>query len=83
MQTPEPVREFIRIISDPDMPSKVASIDRCKEKIETKASARDMFLSVMIFCDVLLRAPMSFTIAAVILAKAYVAIAIIIIILNL
>ena len=62
------------------IPSNDTSIERCNANIETKASAKDMFRSVISVADVLRRAFMNFIVASVILVKAYAAIAIITII---
>lgn len=75
IQTAEPVETFIMRISISDIPSKETSIDRCKENIETKASAKDIFLKVVNFADVLLLAFIQFIVASVIFVKAYTAIA--------
>ena len=55
------------------MPSKDTSIERCKEKMETKASAKDMFRNASIFTDVLFLALIHFIVARVIFVKAYTA----------
>ena len=79
IHTAEPVATFIIRISISDIPSKDTSIDLCKENIETKASAKDIFRNVINFADLLFRAFIHFIVASVILVKAYTAIASIII----
>ena len=44
MHTAEPVATFIMRISVAVIPSNDISIDLCKEKIETKASAKDILI---------------------------------------
>ena len=78
--TAEPREAFIITISVSVIPSKDTSIERCNANIETKASAKDMFRSVISVADVLRRTFMNFIVASVILVKAYAAIAIITII---
>ena len=71
---------FIITISVSVIPSNDTSIERCNANIETKASAKDMFRSVIRVADELRRAFMSFIVASVILVKVYAANAIITII---
>ena len=80
MHTAEPREAFIITISVSVIPSNDTSIERCNAKMETKASAKDMFRNVINFADVLFRDLIKFTVARVILVKAYAAIAIIMII---
>ena len=75
IHTAEPVATFMIRISISVIPSKDTSIDLCKEKIETKASAKDMFRNVINFADLLFRAFIHLIVASVILVKAYTAIA--------
>ena len=51
--TQAPVAVFIITISPCVIPSKVTSIERCIEKIDTNAVANDMFLSATTFFDLL------------------------------
>ena len=83
MHTAEPSVAFIITISASVIPSNDTSIERCNANIDTKASAKDMFRSVISVADVLRRAFMSFIVASVIFVKAYTAIAIITIICSL
>ena len=78
--TAEPRVAFIITISVSVIPSNDTSIERCNANIETKASAKDMFRSVIRVADELRRAFMSFIVASVILVKVYAANAIITII---
>ena len=82
MQTADPVTAFIINISDSFIPSNDTSIERCSAKMETNASAKDIFLSVTILAEILRRDFMKFTVARVVFVKVYVAIAIITIIWN-
>lgn len=75
MHTAEPVAKFIMRISVSVIPSKDTSMDRCKEKIETKAFAKVIFRNVSRLTDVLFRALIHRMIASMILVKVYVAIA--------
>ena len=77
MHTAGPRAAFIITISASVTPLKVTSIERCNAKMETKASANEMFSSVMSLADVLFRAFINLIVASVILVKAYAAIAII------
>ena len=79
IHTAEPVATFIIRISISDIPSKDTSIDLCKENIETKASANDIFRKVVNFGDVLFLTFIQFAVANVIFVKAYTAMASIII----
>ena len=76
MHTALPVHAFIIVISAFVIPSKVTSIERCREKIETKASAKDIFRSAIICPDALCRDLIRLIVANVIFVKAYVAMAI-------
>ena len=53
MHTAEPRVAFIITISVSVIPLNDTSIERCNAKIETKASAKDIFRSVMSVADVL------------------------------
>ena len=64
--TAEPRVAFIITISVSVIPSNDTSIERCNANIETKASAKDMFRSVIRVADELRRAFMSFIVASVI-----------------
>ena len=68
--TAEPRLAFIITISVSLIPSNDTSIERCNANIETKASAKDIFRSVISVTDVLRRAFMSFIVASVIFVKA-------------
>ena len=70
MHTAEPVATFIMRISISVIPSKETSMERCKEKIETKAAAKEMFRSVINLAEELRRAFIHFIVARVILEKA-------------
>ena len=70
MHTALPVHTFMIVISALVIPSKLTSIERCKEKIETKASAEEMFLRVISFADALCRDLISLIVARVIFVKA-------------
>ena len=80
--TAEPRVAFIITISVSVIPSNDTSIERCNANIDTKASAKDMFRSVMSIVEVLRRDFIRLIVASVILVKAYVAMAIITIIWN-
>ena len=75
MQTPKPSVIFIIRISVFVIPSKETSIDLCRENIEAKASAKEIFLNAISFADVLFRAFIQFIVASVNFVKAYTAIA--------
>ena len=70
MHTALPVHAFIMVISAFVIPSKVTSIERCREKIETKASAKDIFRSAIICPDALCRDLIRLIVANVIFVKA-------------
>ena len=76
MHTPLPVAPFMMRIPDSVIPSKETSIERCKEKIETKAVAKEIFRSVTAFAERIWRDFTSFTVANVIFVNAYTAMAI-------
>ena len=65
---------FIVTISPSVIPSNVTNIERCNAHIDTNASAKDMFLSVISVTELLRRDLKRFIVAIVILAKVYVAI---------
>ena len=73
MHTAEPVATFMMRISVAVIPSKDTSIDRCSEKTETKAFAKEIFRKAVVFTEVLLRAFIHLIVASVILVKVYVA----------
>ena len=75
--TAEPKAAFIITTSVSVIPSNDTSIERCNAKIDAKASAKDMFRSVMSVVEVLWRDFTRLIVASVIFVKAYVAIAII------
>ena len=75
MHTAEPVAIFIMRISVSVMPSKDTSMDRCKEKMDTKASAKEVFRNASILAEEVLRTFIQLIVARVIFAKAYVAMA--------
>ena len=75
MHTAEPVATFIMRIPVSVIPSKDTSIDRCNEKIETKAFTKEIFRKATIFADLLFRACIHLMIAREILVNVYVAIA--------
>ncbi len=77
IHTPEPVAAFMMRIPDSLIPSKETSIDLCKEKIETKAVAKEIFRSVTAFAERIWRDFTSFTVASVIFVNAYTAMEII------
>ena len=70
MHTAEPVATFIMRISISVIPSKETSMERCKEKMETNAAAKEMFRNVIRLADALRRAFIHFMAARVILEKA-------------
>ena len=79
MHTAEPVARFIICISVLLIPSKDTSIDRWRENIDTKPSAKDKFLRVMILGDLLFLDFIRFIAAIVIFVNAYSAMVIIVI----
>lgn len=68
--TAEPSAAFIICISLSVIPSKDVSIDRCNAKIDTNASAKDIFRSVMRVADVLCRNLTRLIVARVIFVNA-------------
>lgn len=70
---------FIILIVPAGISPKDTSIDLCRENIDTKASAKDMFRNVFTFADTLRLDFAKLIEAKVILAKAYTAMVIIII----
>ena len=77
IHTAQPVAPFMMRIPDSVIPSNETSIERCKEKIETKAVAKEIFRSVTAFAEQIWRDFTSFTVASVIFVNAYTAMAII------
>ena len=77
MLTPMPVRILKSVISFFDISPKERSIDLCNEAIETRASARDIFLSARQYARLSLLTFMRLIIPSVTFVKAYAAIAII------
>ena len=73
VHTAEPVATFMMRISVAGIPSKDTSIDRCSEKTETKAFAKEIFRKAVIFTEVLLRPFTHLMIASVMFVKVYVA----------
>ncbi len=71
MHTAEPVAAFMMRIPNSDIPSKETSIDLCKEKIETKAVAKEIFRSVTAFAERIWRDFIRFTVEPVIFVNAY------------
>ena len=70
IHTADPVRIFMIRISVSVIPSKDTSIERCNEKIDTEAVAKDMFLKVRVFSDGQRLDFISLTVAKVIFIKA-------------
>lgn len=75
MHTAEPVAKFIIRISVFVIPSNDTSIDRCSEKTETKALAKEVFRKVIIFTEILFHDFTHLIIASVMFMKVYIAIA--------
>ena len=64
-QTAEPVTMFIILISFVDIPSNDTSMDLCNEKMETKASANEIFRNIFILSGVFLLDLTKFIVAKV------------------
>ena len=75
IHTPEPVARFMKRSSVSGIPSKDTSMERCKESMETKASAKEMFRKAISLADLLFLAFIHPAVASAILVKAYTAIA--------
>ena len=69
MQTTEPNAALNIAVLISDISPKETSIERCKAKIETKASAKDIFLKVISLAELLFLALIRFIKASVIFAK--------------
>ena len=77
IQTAEPVAAFITTIVRSDISPNDTSIDLCREKIDTNASAKDILRSVFTFEGALRRDLAKLTDAKVIFVNAYTAMVII------
>ena len=80
MHTVEPRAPFMITISSSLIPSNDTSMERCKAKMDTNASAKVMFRRTTSVAEVLRRDLMRLIVATVIFVKVYAAIAIITII---